>query len=556
MDPKIYRVLFVQVEVNLHQVNHTRYINAVKDKSQLPNAIYGYPATWGRPINATFRSIHHILAVSQPLNACSPVHPPPSMQSHYAALVAANGPDDCPSIEKAKNLFDAGFGVMLLYKNSSDQIPGSNDGCVYMNDKDGHDNGSEAVQGMTGVSITHRAAGMLMELVDGGVNITITLSMPRLYDYDPAEAILWLIALLVIVIGSLWSGKDAERQCLHEELTEEPSGSDNGHKLGGILVITPTSAGSFVIIASTVLLILYFFMSRILMELLDLLFVVMSWDAASVVLSALLHGCLSMTIAGSVAGSVAVDRIAFGVAGCTAVAWYIFRFLRNVALCRYSWWVLQDILSGSIMVIILRTAYIPNLKVASILLVGALVYDVWWVFVQPVILGGGSVMVDVVTRGSSLSFGSIPMVLVVPSIWGLGTNPAIALLGLGDVVIPGLLVAAVRRWEVVSNSTLKGSYFGYLVVGYAVGLLLTFVALARGWGGDQGQPALLYLAPFTLGPALLLSWVRGEFTVLWRRNRKLTLSSSDECTEAMDDDPLLEGEPHHAHDNDQSEQCV
>lgn len=535
----------MQVEVGLNLANSSESFSAHQThKSRLPHSVYGYPAAWGRQINATFKSTPQVLTVSQPLNACSSVVPPPSLLSRYAALVATTGQGDCSSVEKAKFLFDAGFEVMLLYENLSAQMPGSSDGCVYMVNKDGHDNASATLEGIAGVSITHKAAEMLMEILKKGDNVTITLSMPQTHDYDPAEAILWLIAVLVITTGSLWSGKDVESRLLDESMLDSPSSRPTGQNLSsGILVLTPTSAGSFVIVASTALLVLYFLMSRILMELLALLFVVMAWDATCTVLSALLHWGLP---AGPEPGGsrIVVNRIAFSVAGCTAGAWYVCRFLGNVAVCRHVWWVLQDVLSGSIMAIILRTAYIPNLKVATILLVGALIYDVWWVFLQPIVLGGGSVMVDVVSRGSSLSFGSIPMVLVVPSIWGIGTNPAMALLGLGDVVIPGLLVAAVRRWEVSSRGqgspeNLKGFYFGYLVIGYAAGLLLTFVALARGWGGEQGQPALLYLAPFTLAPALFLSWVHGDFARMWSWNRKHNVVTDDECIE---DGPLLDGE--------------
>lgn len=54
--------------------------------------------------------------------------------------------------------------------------------------------------------------------------------------------------------------------------------------------------------------------------------------------------------------------------------------------------------------------------------------DVWWVFIQPIVTGGESVMVEVATGGASHE--QLPMVLRVPH-HVLGTNPAFALLGLG-----------------------------------------------------------------------------------------------------------------------------
>lgn len=54
--------------------------------------------------------------------------------------------------------------------------------------------------------------------------------------------------------------------------------------------------------------------------------------------------------------------------------------------------------------------------------------DVWWVFLQPLVTGGASVMVEVATGGASHE--QLPMVLRVPH-RALGTNPAFAILGLG-----------------------------------------------------------------------------------------------------------------------------
>jgi signal peptide peptidase-like protein 2B len=59
------------------------------------------------------------------------------------------------------------------------------------------------------------------------------------------------------------------------------------------------------------------------------------------------------------------------------------------------------------------------------------------------------------------------------------------------------------------------AYFAPAVCAYAGGLVLTYVALYNSWFGDQGQPALLYLVPCTLGTVLVLGSVRGELRMLW-----------------------------------------
>lgn len=45
-----------------------------------------------------------------------------------------------------------------------------------------------------------------------------------------------------------------------------------------------------------------------------------------------------------------------------------------------------------------------------------------------------------------------------------------------------------------------------------MGLIITFVML---FVMEQGQPALLYLVPCTLGTGFVIGWLRGELKKLW-----------------------------------------
>ena len=80
-------------------------------------------------------------------------------------------------------------------------------------------------------------------------------------------------------------------------------------------------------------------------------------------------------------------------------------------------------------------------------------------------------------------------------------------LGLGDVVLPGLLVSFALRVDVLKGFGWRRGYFAYMVLGYALGLALAIVASVV---MRMGQPALLYLVPCTLWPCLLLATWRGE----------------------------------------------
>ncbi|KAK6156140.1 hypothetical protein DH2020_010388 [Rehmannia glutinosa] len=96
------------------------------------------------------------------------------------------------------------------------------------------------------------------------------------------------------------------------------------------------------------------------------------------------------------------------------------------------------------------------------------------------------------------------------------------MLGLGDMAIPSMLLALVLCFDhrksrdsttALDFQSSKGfNYFWYALCGYAVGLV---TALAAGILTRSPQPALLYLVPCTLGPVIILSWMKRELTELW-----------------------------------------
>jgi signal peptide peptidase-like protein 2B len=119
---------------------------------------------------------------------------------------------------------------------------------------------------------------------------------------------------------------------------------------------------------------------------------------------------------------------------------------------------------------------------------------------------------------------SIPMLLRIPRFfdpWG-----GYDMIGFGDIIFPGLLVAFSYRFDRASKKGILNGYFLWLTVGYAVGLFLTYLALFLMDG--HGQPALLYLVPCTLGLIVILGWVRGDLHDLWNYGRGRTENVVDE----------------------------
>ncbi|KAK2110959.1 Signal peptide peptidase-like 2C [Saguinus oedipus] len=190
-----------------------------------------------------------------------------------------------------------------------------------------------------------------------------------------------------------------------------------------------------------------------------------------------------------------------------------------------SWaWLLQDTLGISCCLFILHRMRLLTLKNCSSFLLVLLAFDVFFVFVTPFFTKTGeSIMVQVVTGpAESLSHEKLPMVLRVPwlrvSALTLCDKP-FSILGFGDTVVPGFLVAYCRRFDVQVRS--RQVYFAACTMAYAVGLLLTFMAMVL---MQMAQPALLYLVPSTLLTSLAVAACRRELSLFWTGQGRVKMS--------------------------------
>uniref|UniRef100_A0A0N5CB89 Signal peptide peptidase n=1 Tax=Strongyloides papillosus TaxID=174720 RepID=A0A0N5CB89_STREA len=81
------------------------------------------------------------------------------------------------------------------------------------------------------------------------------------------------------------------------------------------------------------------------------------------------------------------------------------------------------------------------------------------------------------------------------------------ILGMGDVVIPGIAVAFAHHADKFLFK--QKTYYGlFSIIGYAIGLITTMFALEY---MQMAQPALIYLVPFTLLSILIPALIRKEF---------------------------------------------
>ncbi|XP_039010059.1 signal peptide peptidase-like 3 isoform X2 [Hibiscus syriacus] len=340
--------------------------------------------------------------------------------------------------------------------------------------------------------------------------VELLLYAPTRPIVDLSVILLWAMAVGTIVTASYWPefGTSENSDERYNELSKEsPNAGTGNDDKKEILDISVKGAVVFVITASTFLVLLYFFMSAWFVWLLIVLFCIGGVQGMhNCIMTPITRKCRNgpqKTLNLPLFGETSV--VSFVVALCCLIFSVVWAVERRAS---YSW-VGQDILGICLMITVLQLARLPNIKVATVLLSCAFVYDIFWVFLSPLIFHE-SVMIAV-ARGDNSGGESIPMLLRVPRAfdpWG-----GYDMIGFGDILFPGLLVAFAFRYDKANKNRLANGYFLWLIIGYGFGLLFTYLGLYLMNG--HGQPALLYLVPCTLGVMFILGLVRGELKELW-----------------------------------------
>jgi len=169
--------------------------------------------------------------------------------------------------------------------------------------------------------------------------------------------------------------------------------------------------------------------------------------------------------------------------------------------------------------------FIGNFKNGFALLILLFFYDIFFVF-------GTDVMLTV-AKGINA-----PIKLLFPKDYTDPAKPQFSLLGLGDIVIPGIFVSLCLRFDFLKSvnkkhlealitkegkgedvSTMKylvkqalecpKPYFIAVNIGYLLAIICTVVVMLI---FDHGQPALLYLVPGCLIAVLTTALVQGELS--------------------------------------------
>ena len=209
-------------------------------------------------------------------------------------------------------------------------------------------------------------------------------------------------------------------------------------------------------------------------------------------------------------------------------------------------WILNNLLGMAFSIFGIENLMLGEYKVGLILLSLLFFYDIFWVFYTPV-------MVSVAKNIEG------PVKLMFPKLQdaidkikkekpdeyaGKAYDPReFNMIGLGDIVIPGVYVALMLRFDIylfkkakkdISNfeiSFKNMKYFFITFIFYNLGIIITLCSM---YFFNHAQPALLYLVPCTLLSSTLTSFQTKEFNELWKFNEEKLDKEEDD-----DDDEVI-----------------
>ncbi|XP_057540930.1 signal peptide peptidase-like 3 [Amaranthus tricolor] len=448
-------------------------------------------ATFGPYPPMKKRSPRLPLVLMNPLTGCG------NLSSKVSESIALSTRGDCEYAVKARVAQSGGAAALVIVNNEEDLADVT---CL--------SNETDLNFTIPTVMILKSGGEILNKAVDAGKRVELQIYLQRRSIIDLTNSIIWVISVATLIVASVWidlSGHEESNEEYDELSAKEAStAKDEGEK--DVLDINVVGAMVFVIAASAFLLLLFFFMSSWFVFVLIIMFVIGGSEGIYYCISSLLlrrcRKSRELHIKLPLVGEVYFIHSLVWLAGLGfAIFWMVTRKES------YSW-IGQDILGICFMIRVLQIIRLPNIKVATVLLIGAFFYDIFWVFISPFIFHE-SVMVAVAT-GNNSGGENIPMVLRVPRFGDpFGGHDII---GFGDILFPGLLVSFCYRYDRANKRRFLNGYFIWLAIGYGVGLVLTYVSL---YLMQRGQPALLYLVPCTLGVTILLGLFRGELKALW-----------------------------------------
>jgi len=422
---------------------------------------------------------------ASPILACDEIN---SVESGSIVLVERG---ICAFSKKTCNAENAGASAVLVFNNEEGK------GAITMGGKL-----DESCNPIPACSISYDTGAKLIEVLASGTTVEMTLYNHENPLFDPVMMVIWCWACGVVFFGAWFSAKGASITSRNRS-----GATGNSEEDEQVQVLTVSQSIMFLILSSTMLLILYFFIHR-LVYFLFFMYAMGTEHAMVHLTSCFLNPRFpTKTIRFRILGQRIETRFLTLLLHLFYIGLVIFWFVTRKS--DYAW-VLQNLMGAALCVRMQELIKLPNLRVATYLLCAFFFYDVFFVFITPYIFQK-SVMMEVGTGGSTGE--KMPMVFSFPRFYD--EFGGYSMLGLGDVAFPGFLVSYCRNYDMMHSYGSSNGYFYPCFIGYGVGLCITMGVLVV---FQSGQPALLYLVPCTLGTVLFLSNMRDEFDHLWCDN--------------------------------------
>ncbi|KAF3992262.1 hypothetical protein FT663_01219 [Candidozyma haemuli var. vulneris] len=193
-------------------------------------------------------------------------------------------------------------------------------------------------------------------------------------------------------------------------------------------------------------------------------------------------------------------------------------------------WIINNLVASFMALNGISFMKVGNVKVAAVLLSALFLYDIYFVFKSTLMLSVAT-GIDIPVK---IVFPRVPDALYSFSEMNSLSYKQVAtpssLLGLGDIVVPGIFAALCLRFDYhlyykknqLAFHKLRSigvpKYFTAVIIAYASSLVVTISVL---YIFEHGQPALLYIVPFTLAAAGSTALISREFKELWNYSEEL-----------------------------------
>ncbi|CAH8619132.1 unnamed protein product [Schistosoma haematobium] len=165
-------------------------------------------------------------------------------------------------------------------------------------------------------------------------------------------------------------------------------------------------------------------------------------------------------------------------------------------------WIANNFIAVTVAILAIEFIRLNKFVNGILLLCGLFVYDIFWVF-------GTGVMMAVAKNLDIPIKVTFPRDFLSHGLFG----KQLALLGLGDIVVPGIFIAMLLRFDTKLGRNNSHAYFYSGYAAYIVAIIMTFVMMHV---FKHAQPALLYLVPACLGAPLLMALVKNDLSAMFK----------------------------------------